>query len=71
MTVEQALRLTAGTLVGISLLLGVYHSPHWFWFTGFIALNLIQSAFTDTCPVKYVLERMGFKSCVPEPEQTP
>ncbi len=63
MTVERALRLTAGSFVGLSLLLGIYHSPYWFWFTGFVALNLFQSGFTDTCPAKWLYELIGLKSC--------
>ncbi|MFB6346186.1 MAG: DUF2892 domain-containing protein [bacterium] len=63
MTVERALRLTAGSVVGLSLLLGIYHSPHWFWLTGFVSLNLIQSAFTNRCPAKTLYEWMGLQSC--------
>ena len=63
MTVERALRLTAGTIVGLSLLLGIYHSDYWFILTGFVALNLIQSAFTNACPAKSFYEIMGLPSC--------
>ena len=63
MTVERALRLTAGTVVGISLLLGIYHTEYWFFLTGFVALNLIQSAFTNACPAKSFYEIMGLQSC--------
>lgn len=63
MTVERALRLTAGIVVGTSLLLGLYHSEYWFLLTGFVAINLIQSAFTNVCPAKSVYEALGMKSC--------
>jgi hypothetical protein len=63
MTVERALRLTAGTIVGISLLLGIYHTQYWFLLTGFVALNLIQSAFTNACPAKTFYEAIGLESC--------
>lgn len=63
MTVERALRTTAGTIVGVSLLLGLYHSPHWFWLTGFVALNLFQSGFTNACPAKSLYEWMGLTTC--------
>jgi hypothetical protein len=59
MTVERYLRLLAGSFVLLSLLLGIYHSPYWFGFTGFVALNLIQSAFTNWCPVMTLLRRFG------------
>jgi len=64
MTVERYLRLMAGGFVLASLLLGCYQSPHWFLFTGFVALNLIQSAFTNWCPVMTLLRKLGVKeSC--------
>lgn len=71
MTVERALRLTAGTVVGLSLLLGIYHSPHWFWLTGFVALNLFQSGFTNACPAKSIYEWMGLPSCEQPVETDP
>ena len=61
MNIEQALRLTAGVVVGVSVLLAVFHSPQWLWLTGFVSLNLIQSAFTNTCPAKWVYQRLGLK----------
>jgi hypothetical protein len=62
MTVERYLRLIAGIFVLTTLLLGHYHSPYWHFFTGFVALNLIQSAFTNWCPMMIFLRRMGAKS---------
>jgi hypothetical protein len=61
MTVERMLRLIAGSFVLVSLLLGYYVSPYWFLFTGFVALNLIQSAFTNWCPMMTFLRRLGVK----------
>jgi hypothetical protein len=55
MMLEQALRLIAGFFVLLSVLLGYYVSPYFFLFTGFVALNLMQSAFTNWCPVMVVL----------------
>ena len=62
MTVERYLRLIAGSFVLASVLLGVYHSPYWFLFTGFVALNLVQSAFTDWCPMMAFLRRLSAKT---------
>jgi hypothetical protein len=59
MTVERYLRLVAGAFVLATLLLGYYVSPYWLLFTGFVALNLIQSAFTDWCPMMTLLRRLG------------
>ena len=62
MSVERYLRLIAGAFVLTTLLLGYYYSPYWFLFTGFVALNLIQSAFSNWCPMMSFLRRMGAKS---------
>jgi hypothetical protein len=62
MTVERYLRLIAGSFVLASLLLGYYHSPYWFLFTGFVSVNLIQSAFTNWCPMMTFLRWLGVKS---------
>jgi hypothetical protein len=61
MTVERYLRLIAGCIVLATLLLGIYVSHYWFLFTGFVAFNLIQSAFTNWCPMMIVLRRLGAK----------
>lgn len=61
MTVERLLRLIAGTFVLLSIVLGYYFSPYWFLFTGFVALNLMQSAFTNWCPMMTILRWMGVK----------
>jgi hypothetical protein len=62
MMLEQALRLIAGFFVLLSVLLGYYVSPYFFLFTGFVALNLMQSAFTNWCPVMVVLRKLGVRS---------
>jgi len=61
MTVNEGLRLMAGVLTLVSILLAHYVSPYWLLFTGFIALNLIQSAFTRWCPAMMILKKMGLK----------
>ncbi|UCC98385.1 MAG: DUF2892 domain-containing protein [Phycisphaerales bacterium] len=62
MTVERALRGIAGFFVLASVLLAHYHSPYWLFFTGFVGLNLLQSAFTDWCPMMTILMKCGVKS---------
>ncbi|HHC29767.1 MAG TPA: DUF2892 domain-containing protein, partial [Rhodobacterales bacterium] len=37
-------------------------SPLWMWFTVFIGLNLLQSAFTKKCPAAWVFGKLGFKA---------
>jgi hypothetical protein len=60
-SVERYLRLIAGAFVLGTLLLGYYVSPYWFLFTGFVGLNLIQSAFTNWCPMMNILRWLGAK----------
>ncbi len=61
MTVERALRLIAGGLVALSVLLGIYVNVNFLWFTLFVGLNLFQSAFTNWCPMMTILRRSGLK----------
>ena len=59
MTVERALRLIAGALVALSVLLGIYVNTNFLWFTLFVGVNLFQSAFTNWCPMMVVLRKGG------------
>jgi len=61
MSVDQALRLMAGVMVIVSLALGWWFDPNWNWFTVFIAVNLIQSAFTKWCPAMWLFKKIGLK----------
>lgn len=62
MTVERALRLIAGVLVTLSVLLGMYVNVNFLWFTLFVGLNLFQSGFTDWCPMMVILRRAGVRA---------
>ena len=59
MSVERAIRGLGGFFVVASVLLARYHSPYWLFFTAFVGLNLLQSAFTDWCPGMTVLRWLG------------
>ena len=63
MTVERALRLIGGIFVALSVVLGIYVSPWFLAFTFFVAVNLVQSAFTNWCPMMTLLRWMGLKEC--------
>jgi hypothetical protein len=63
MTIERGLRLMAGFFVLLSVGLGVYVNHNWFWFTAFVGLNLLQSAFTNWCPAMYILKKCGMQEC--------
>jgi hypothetical protein len=59
MNVDRWLRLVAGSFVLLSLALGHWVSPYWYLFTAFVGLNLLQSAFTNWCPMMTILKKLG------------
>lgn len=59
MTVESMLRMIAGAFVAASVLLGMYVHPGFLWFTLFVGLNLLQSAFSGWCPMMTILRKAG------------
>ncbi len=61
MNVDRWLRLVAGFFVMLSLALGYFVHPYWYFFTAFVGLNLFQSAFTNWCPMMTFLRKLGVK----------
>jgi len=61
MTVDRYLRMIAGFFVVLSLALGHWVSPNWYYFTAFVGLNLFQSAFTNWCPMITFLRKLGVR----------
>jgi hypothetical protein len=59
---ERIVRLVAGSFILLSLALGLLHSPYWFFFTGFVGLNLFQSALTKWCLMDDILRKANVKS---------
>lgn len=59
MTVDRLLRGIAGLFLLISLGLGHWVHPYWYLFTAFVGLNLMQSAFTNWCPMMAILRKAG------------
>lgn len=55
--IDRWLRGMAGTMILISVALTYFHSENWIWFTVFIGLNLLQSAFTKWCPAMTILKK--------------
>jgi hypothetical protein len=60
MTLENSIRLLAGTLVLVSLALYYFVSPYWLLLTAFVGLNLVQSSFTKFCPAEIVFRKLFF-----------
>ncbi len=63
MSIERMLRGIAGAFIILSLALARFHSEWWLLFTLFIGVNLLQSAFTNWCPMMNILRFAGFKNC--------
>jgi len=69
MNAERIVRIVAGFFILLSLSLGVAASPlfvseYFLLFTAFVGLNLLQSGFTQVCPLNNILARFGVKgSC--------
>lgn len=61
MNIDRMMNVIAGSMIVLSVLLAVYHNINWLWFTGFIGLNLVQSAFTGFCPPAILLKKLGVK----------
>jgi len=62
MTLENSIRLLAGALVVLSLLLYYFVSPYWLLLAVFVGFNLVQSSFTKFCPAEMIFKRLFFRS---------
>jgi hypothetical protein len=59
MSIDRIVLAFAGLMILVSLLLGLYVSPNWYWLTAFVGANLLQSAFSGFCPLALVLRKLG------------
>lgn len=62
MTIENGVRILAGSMILLSVILTATVHSNFIWLTVFVGLNLIQSAFTGFCPAVTILKRMGLTS---------
>ncbi len=61
MTIDRAVLAFAGTVVLVSLALGLFVHQNWFWLTAFVGANLLQSSFTGFCPLAFILRKLGMQ----------
>ena len=66
MTVDNWIRVIAGSFILVSLALGapvspLFHSAHWLWLTAFVGANLFQYGVTGFCPMVPILKRLGVR----------
>jgi hypothetical protein len=60
---DLIIRRFAGVFILGSLALGWFVHPAWFLFTAFVGANLLQSSFTNFCPLERMLGRFGLFGC--------
>lgn len=70
MCADSIIRRFAGVFVLVSVALGFLVSPAFFYFTAFVGLNLLQSSFTNFCPLEKVLAAFGLFGCRPKARST-
>ena len=61
MTIGQFVFVVAGTLVLVSLALGLTVHEYWFALAAFVGLNMVQTAFTGFCPLAKILKALGVR----------
>ena len=59
MNIDRIVLAFAGSVILLSIALAHFVSPAWLFLTGFVGLNLLQSAFTGFCPLAIVLRKFG------------
>ena len=63
MTIDRIILAFAGVVILISVILAYMTGNQlWLLLTGFVGLNLLQSAFTGFCPLALILKKLGKQS---------
>ncbi len=63
MTIDRIILAFAGVVILISVILAYLTGNQlWLLLTGFVGLNLLQSAFTGFCPLAFILKKLGKQS---------
>ena len=58
---NRIIRAIAGSFILISIVLSLYVSQNWLWFTAFVGFNLLQSSITKWCMMEDILDKLGVK----------
>ena len=61
MNIDRAVFVFAGCMLLASVALTVMVSPYWLLLTVFVALNMMQAAFTGFCPAAIAFRKFGLK----------
>jgi hypothetical protein len=60
---DRVFRGIVGVLVLAGVVLTTWHSPKWIYFLVLVGFMLLQSGFTDRCPLLMILKKAGLKNC--------
>ncbi|MBT4936596.1 DUF2892 domain-containing protein [Candidatus Peregrinibacteria bacterium] len=58
-TIPRTIILLAGTFTFLSVILGTFISPNFFYFTAFVGIMQITFTLTGFCPTAILLRKMG------------
>ena len=59
--INRYIKAIAGFFIVTSIVLALKVNINWLWFTGFVGVNLFQSAFTNWCMLGIILKKLGVK----------
>lgn len=60
---DNIIRRFAGVFTLASLALGWFVNPLWYLFTAFVGFNLLQSSYSNFCPLERILAGLGWFGC--------
>ena len=60
--IDRIVLAFAGTMILLSVALGLWVSPWFFALTVFVGANMAQAAFTGFCPLARILKALGARS---------
>ena len=61
MNVDRLVLATAGSLIVMSVLLGILVHPYWYALAAFLGADLAQASVTRYCPLAAMLRRLGVR----------
>jgi hypothetical protein len=59
--VDRLVLACAGSLIVVSILLGILVHPYWFALAAFLGADLAQASVTGYCPLAALLRRIGVR----------
>lgn len=65
---DRQMRILAGSLVLLGVVLSQWVAPQWIGLSAFIGAGLIYAGVTDTCPMSAMLARMPWNQCKDDSE---